>query len=76
MTCGIYKITNLINNHSYIGLSSNIEKRIKDHIAHAYCKKEWNKPLYCAFRKYGIENFKWEILEECSYDKLKEREIY
>ena len=30
MSCGIYKITNLINEHSYIGMSKDIEKRIKD----------------------------------------------
>ena len=34
MSCGIYKITNLINGHSYIGMSKDIEKRIKDHFSH------------------------------------------
>ena len=28
---GIYKITNLINNKSYIGLSNNIERRWSEH---------------------------------------------
>lgn len=31
MSCGIYKITNKINGHSYIGLSNNIEHRFNDH---------------------------------------------
>lgn len=29
-----------------------------------------------AIRKYGINNFDYEILEECDIDKLNEREIY
>lgn len=32
MSCGIYKITNLINNKIYIGQSVNIEARWKGHI--------------------------------------------
>lgn len=34
MSCGIYRITNQINGHMYIGLSKNIENRIKDHFNH------------------------------------------
>ena len=33
ITCGIYKITNKINGHLYIGLSKNIEQRWTDHRA-------------------------------------------
>ncbi len=79
MTCGIYKITNKINEHSYIGLSRNIEKRIKEHFSHGINSKrkdDLDKPLYKAFKKYGIEKFAWEILEECPENQLKEREIY
>ena len=63
---GIYKITNLINNQSYIGVSNNIEKRFKDHKERAFLKgdKEYEKTLYRAFRKYGLENFSFEILQE------------
>lgn len=42
-------------------------------------KKEYNSakyPLYCAFRKYGVENFNFKIIEKCSVKKLNEREIY
>lgn len=35
-----------------------------------------NHPLYMAMRKYGIENFIIEPIEECKQDKLNEREIY
>ena len=68
---GIYKITNKINGKCYIGQSINIEQRLKDH---RNCKA--NKPLYRAFKKYGIENFDFEVLEECSKEELNEKEIY
>ena len=79
MSCGIYKITNLINGHSYIGMSKNIEKRIKEHFSHGLNgqrKDDLEKPLYKAFKKYGLKAFDWEILEECEESELKEREIY
>jgi len=79
MTIGIYKITNNINNKSYIGKSIKIEERWKYHKERMYNTKEWNKPLYKAFRKYGVENFSFEILEsyeEDNIDLLNEREKY
>ena len=78
MITGIYKITNKINGNAYIGLSVNIKKRWKAHIERSrnIHDKEYEKVLYRAFRKYGIENFSFEIIEECPKEKLKEREIY
>ena len=73
---GIYKITNKINGHSYIGLSVDIERRWNDHKS-PYCwKRECNKPLYKAFVEYGIKNFSFEILEECSIKDLGDKEKY
>lgn len=34
------------------------------------------RPLYDAFKKYGIDNFTIEQLEECSWEILSEREQY
>lgn len=79
MSCGIYKITNKINGHSYIGLSKDIERRFSDHKSkaiHSDKKEDLDKALYRAMRKYGIDNFSYEIIEECPEEKLKEREIY
>ena len=75
---GIYKITNLITNMSYIGQSTNIQKRWKDEKHRAFIEDDnsYNYPLSKAFRKYGIENFTFEILEECSQEQLNEREKY
>ena len=71
MSCGIYKITNLINGHSYIGESINIERRWKEHKSIPY-----KASIYDAFQKYGIENFSFEIIEECSIEEFFEREKY
>ena len=79
MSCGIYLIQNKINNKVYIGLSVNIEESWQHHRS-LYLKqdnnKEKNKPLYLAFKKYGIENFEFKILEECSISELSEKEKY
>lgn len=75
---GIYKITNKINNKCYIGQSKNISKRWRSHKSNAYNpnEKSYNYPLYRAFRKYGLENFSFEILEECSIKDLNQKEKY
>ena len=51
---GIYKITNIINNKSYIGQSANIERRFKEH-----CYKGYRSGIMLdiAIKKYGKENF-------------------
>ena len=73
---GIYKITNKLNNHSYIGLSTKVEERWKYHQSPYNQQRESYKSLYKAFEKYGIENFTFEILEECSIQELGEKEKY
>lgn len=75
---GIYKITNKLNNKCYIGQSKDIYVRIKKHISkiNEVNASQYNFQIYQAMRKYGIENFKVEILEACQEDILNEREIY
>lgn len=60
----VYKITNLINNKCYIGSSVQVKRRWRQHKSIAFNKnsKQYNYPLYRAFRKYGLENFKFEII--------------
>lgn len=74
--CGIYKITNIINGHFYIGQSSNLKNRLMDHYR---CMKDKNKNrniLYKAVDKHKIENFNFEILEFCDYDELSKKEVF
>lgn len=73
---GIYKITNKINEYSYIGLSTNIEDRWNQHKNPYNWNRENKKLLYKAFQKYGLENFEFEILEECNPKDLSEKEKY
>lgn len=73
---GIYKITNLINQHSYIGQSIHIEKRWSEHRSQYNWQRESKKPLYLAFQKYGLENFEFSVLEECEKENLSNREKY
>ena len=77
---GIYKFTNKINGNSYIGQSINVENRKKDHISRAFnnykTNIEYNTPLHKALRKYGLNNFDFEILEKCEKKELNNREQY
>lgn len=62
---GIYEIKNLINGKVYIGQSIDIESRIE-----AHKKRESNEHLKNAFKKYGLNNFKFSILKECKKEDL------
>lgn len=75
---GIYKITNILNGHSYIGQSVNIEKRWIKEKSSAFNKNDiaYNYPLSKALRKYGVENFIFEVIEECSSEILNDREKF
>ena len=73
---GIYKITNNINNKCYIGQSVHIEERWKEHKSEYNQERENKKTLYLAFKKYGIENFSFEIIEECKPEQLNLKEQY
>jgi len=64
----IYKVTNLHNNKIYIGCTNNIEKRHSAHLSDCFnpSSKRHHFTLYKAIRKYGIHNFKWDILGTCN----------
>ena len=68
---GIYKITNLINGKSYIGQSVQIERRWKEHLIPSA-----NSLIAQSIKKYGKENFNFEILEECQQKELNQKERY
>ena len=70
----IYKITNDINNNIYIAKTEfDIQKRFQEHIQESK-KGFYNRPLYNAMNKYGIEHFKIELVEKT--DSPEEREKY
>ena len=71
MTSGVYKITNLITNKNYIGVSIHIEQRWKEHQ-----KGKGSKSLFQDFLEYGTRNFSFEIIEECGQELFNDREPY
>jgi len=75
---GIYKITNTISKHAYIGQARRIGSRIRSHITSTFrpTAKDYNYPLHTAIRKYGIDAFDFEVLEVCENLKLNKRESY
>ena len=75
--CGIYKITNITTEECYIGQAVDIYKRWCEHCK---CGLGIDTPpgnkLYKAIQEYGLNNFTFEVIEECSSDQLNEKEKY
>lgn len=79
MSIGIYKYQNKINGKVYIGQSQNIEVRKQQHIydsSHLEQRNNYATGVDYAINKYGIDNFDFEIIEECSIEELDNREIF
>lgn len=74
---GIYKITYIKTGEAYIGRSTDIGNRWKEH-----CLSSLNigsiahSTFHTFLANKGLENFTWEILEECDKEKCSEREKY
>ena len=74
---GIYKITNIENNMCYVGQAVNIADRWKQHIKRGLgAETPTRNKLYPAMMSFGIENFTFEVIEECDRDLLNSREDY
>lgn len=71
----IYQIINDINQKIYVGKTEfSIEKRFKEHCKDAFRERNEKRPLYSAMRKYGVEHFHIELIEET--DDANNRETY
>lgn len=80
---GIYKYQNKINGKVYIGQSINLEARKYGHKSSAFNEKanDYNSQFHQAIRKYGWDNFDYEIIaeltpEEYSKETLNKLEIF
>ena len=74
---GIYKITNIENGMCYVGQAVNIAERWKQHIKRGIgAEQPTRNKLYPAMLAVGVENFTFEIVEECPATKLNDREDY
>ena len=74
---GIYKITNTTNQMCYVGQAVNVADRWKQHIKRGMGAETPTKnKLYPAMLKDGVENFTFELIEECDRSLLNDREDY
>ena len=74
---GIYKITNTENQMCYIGQAVDIADRWRQHIKRGLGAEAPTKnKLYPAMQALGVENFTFEIIEECPKAELNEKEDY
>jgi len=73
----IYKIINIINGKIYVGQTTqSLEERVRKHFSDSKNKIDNNK-FHNAIRKYGNDNFKFEIIEIVdNKELLNERECY
>lgn len=65
---GIYKITNKLDGKIYIGQATNLERRINEH------KQQRTQTIDNYINVLGVDNFDFEILEECSKEELDAKE--
>jgi group I intron endonuclease len=73
---GIYKITNIINGKMYVGSTNNLANRKDNHFSELKRNVHPNRFLQRAVNKYGMENFKFEIIEHCLLKELNIKEGY
>ena len=71
---GVYKITNTVTGDFYIGSSKDVKQRWKNH----KCPSRWNDnpniPLYLDMKKYGVDKFEFQVIDEVEPEQLKEKE--
>lgn len=68
---GIYKITNTVTNEIYIGASTNIDSRFRQHKKGNSSNEKLQNSIYSC----GLHCFTFEIIEECTKEILFDREF-
>ena len=71
---GIYRIINTITGDFYIGSSKNVKNRWAVHKCQSTWNKHPNNSMYLDMRKYGVDNFEFQVIEVVESDSLKETE--
>lgn len=72
----VYKIKNIIANDFYIGSTCNFQKRKSTHTRALNKNKHHSKILQRAVNKYGLNNFVFQIIEQCEVDQTLDREQF
>lgn len=74
---GIYKITDIASGKCYIGQAVSFSQRWRQHIKRGLgAEAATRNKLYPAMKSIGVENFTFEIIEECSRSELDEKEDF
>lgn len=74
---GIYKITNILDNKCYVGQCVDAASRWRQHIKRGLgAEPTTRNKLYPAMQAIGVENFAFELIEECEPSELDEREDF
>lgn len=72
----IYKITNKITGEIYIGRTTDVRRRMREHNSHRNSSKKEHLEMYESMNKYGIENFEITTLEKVPDDQVRKKEAY
>lgn len=75
MLTGIYQILNKLNNKVYVGSSTDIKKRWRDHKWYLKNNNHHNSHLQSAWNKYGENSFEFLVLIECNIGELLIKEL-
>ena len=74
---GIYKITNTVNQMTYVGQSVDLKARWRQHIKRGIgAETPLKNKLYPAMEEFGVWNFTFEVIEICKKEELNEREQF
>lgn len=71
----IYRWVNKLNNKSYVGSTVNFYSRFYKYF-NVRTLNTLETPIYNALAKYGLDNFRLEIIEYCDRKNILEREQY
>lgn len=70
----IYRATNKINNKCYIGKTSNIKRRIREH-KNSIFHVDDNTKFHNAIKKYGFDQFNFEIIFQSNSKLITKKEF-
>lgn len=74
---GIYKITNTVNQMTYVGQSVDLKARWRQHIKRGIgAETPLKNKLYPAMEEFGVWNFTFEVVEICKKEELNEIEQF
>lgn len=75
-SCGVYVIRNLVTGFVYVGQSTNVPARWRQHRSDLGLNKHQNRHLQAAWNKHGENSFSFQMVWTCLPEQLGEAEVY